>query len=133
MESGSYGSTIKNSFIIFQMEGTIVDVLVEVEGEEIVQVAKVVSETKKTCKVKFLSPRGDGMYTYDSKPTEIDKDCVDGYYYSKVEEDAGFIEVEDGVYQPADEYDGDYVPSSEEESDTDESLTDSEEEENVDE
>ena len=105
---------------------TLIDVLVDEDGNEITILAKIVGESKKTYRVKFLNERSNGLYKYDKEPTEIDKECVNGFYDSKDERDAGFVQVENGYYQPIEEYDDDYDPSTDEESD-DESL-DSEEE-----
>lgn len=114
---------------------TLVDVLVEEDGSEVIQVAKIVSETKKKYHIKFLSPHTSGLYRYDKDPIEIDKECISGFYDSTEEKDAGFIRVENGYYQPIEQYDDDYEPS-EDDSDTDESLVESDfedEEENIEE
>ena len=112
---------------------TLVDVLVEEDGEEVTQLAKIVNESEKTYHIRFLTPRPTGLYKYDKEPMEIDKECISGFYDSTDEKDAGFIKVEGG-YQPMDEYDDDYEPSEfDEETDSDdESLIDSDEE-NIDE
>lgn len=113
---------------------TLIDVLVDEDGKEVHQVAKIVRETKKTYHVKFMSPHKSGLYRYDNELTEIEKECVSGFYDSTDEKDAGFVRV-DGGYQPIEEYDDDYEPSEEDESDTDdESVVESEsEEENLEE
>lgn len=115
---------------------TLVDVLVDDDGEEVTQLAKIVGEAKKTYQVKFLCLHHSGLYRYDKEPTEIDKGCIIGFYDSSDERVAGFVHTEGG-YRPMEEYDDDYVPSSGDESDTDtdtdESLVESDsEEENVD-
>ena len=108
---------------------TLVDVLVEEDDEEVIQLAKIVNESEKTYHIRFLTPCASGLYQYDKEPTEIDKECINGFYDSTDEQDAGFIHVEGG-YQLATEYDDDYEPSeSDEETDSEyESLCDSDEE-----
>ena len=114
---------------------TLVDVLVDDDDGESIQLAKVVSVAETTYSVCFLGLRESGFYQYDDTPVEIDMECIDGFYDSTDEKDAGFIQVVQGCYQPIEEYDDDYVPSDAG-SDTDESVVDSDmesEEENIEE
>ena len=112
---------------------TLVDVLIEEDGTEVDQLAKIVGETKKTYQVRFMNPHKSGVYRYDKEVTEIDKECVSGFYDSTDELDAGFVKVEGG-YQPVEEYDGDYEPSEDDEDTDDESVVESDfEEENLEE
>jgi hypothetical protein len=112
---------------------TIVEVLVELDNgksEEVTAKIKLVKET--TYIVKYLSPtnklHGDQpIYKYEKEEYERDKGCVSGFYYSKDEDDAGFVRIEGGwVLKDGDS--DDYEPSDEpDESETDESVTESEE------
>jgi len=113
---------------------TIVDILNELDdGTTTDLVAKVVGETNKTFTVRYLSPTkkmyGDRViYKYEDKAYEIDKECVSGYYDSENEEDAGFTQIDVGSWVQIDS-DSDYQPSheSEIESETDESVVESDE------
>ena len=109
---------------------TLIDVLVDDDGNDIALVAKIVGESNTSYHVKFLCERSNGLYKYDKEPTEIEKECVSGFYDSKDERDAGFVQVENNYFQLIEEYDEDYDPSTDDESD-DESLVS--EEENLDE
>jgi len=112
---------------------TLVDVLNELDdGTTTDLVAKIVEETDSTFTVRYLSPTkkfyGERViYKYESDTYVIDKSCVSGYYDSKDEEDAGFEKIEGGWVQV--ENDSDYQPSDEPEteSESEESVVESEE------
>jgi hypothetical protein len=109
----------------------LVDVLVELDdGTESTCIAKIEKENRETYVVRYLSPTtrywGDRkIYEYENTVYTIDKGCVSGFYDSTHEEDAGMQKIESGWISNED--DSDYVPSGTDESDTDESLTESEE------
>jgi len=112
---------------------TLVDVLNELnDGSTIDLVGRIVGETGSTFTVRYLSPTkkfyGERViYKYENETYEIDKLCVSGYYDSTEEEDAGFEKIEGGWVQI--ESESDYQPSDEPETETesDESVVESEE------
>jgi hypothetical protein len=112
---------------------TLVDVLVELDdGTETTCLAKIEEETADSYVIRYMSPTkkywGDQkIYVYEKTTYTIDKGCVSGFYDSANEEDAGMQKVDGGWI--SNESDSDYIPSGTEETDTDESLTASENEE----
>ena len=112
---------------------TLVDVLVELDdGTEATCLAKIEEEKGDSYVVRYMSPTkkywGDQkIYVYEKTTYTIDKGCVSGFYDSMNEEDAGMQKVDGGWI--SNESDSDYIPSGSEDTDTDESLTASENEE----
>lgn len=106
-----------------------VNVFDEQQDEEVVLLAKIVGETRKTYKVKFMSPTKGGLYRYETDISEIEKDAVCGYYDSSDERVAGFIPAHDNCFEKLDEDDEDYDPSeSDDEDDEEEDLGEDEDE-----
>ena len=116
------------------MKNTIIEVLVELDnGKEANCLAKIEEVDGDTYVVRYLSPTkkffGDQkIYAYEKTTYTIDKSSVSGFYDSTNEEDAGMQKV-DGGWVSA-EADSEYTPSSSEgETESDISLTASENEE----
>ena len=119
---------------------TIVEVLVDLDNGKTAEViAKIVEVKQETYVVKYLSPTKKLhedrtiIYKYEKDRYEIDKACVSGFFDSTNEEDAGFIHLESGGWILGDGSGGEsdeYVPSgSGTDTDTDESVTESGDEE----
>jgi hypothetical protein len=112
---------------------TLVNVLTELDdGTQQHYIARIESDHGSEYTVRYLSPskkmHGDKpIYKYEKDVYKVDKECIDEYYESPFEEDAGFQAVEGGWI--ADESDSDdYEPSESEESEDESvSLTESEE------
>jgi hypothetical protein len=112
---------------------TLVDVLVELDnGTQTTLLANIVAERKDSYTVVYMSPTkrtyedGRPLYRWENDCYTIDKESVSGFYDSKNEEDAGMIKVEGGWVR--DDPESEYEPSgSETETDTDESIVESEE------
>jgi len=112
---------------------TLVNVLTELDdGTQQHYIARIESEQGSEYTVRYLSPskkmHGDKpIYKYEKEVYTVDKECIDAYYDSPFEEDAGFQPVEGGwvVYESDSD---DYEPSDTEESEDESvSLTESEE------
>ena len=103
--------------------------LVDIETTEGIFLARVISEDENTYKIKYLVAKNKELYDYEENEEEIEKECVCGIYEpGDTEEDAGFYKV-DGGFMKLDE-DEDYEPSEcESSSDSEESLVDSESDE----
>jgi hypothetical protein len=102
--------------------------LVDVQTENGVFLAKVVKELDTKYKVRYLVYKKKGLYMYEDECEEVDKECICGTYDPEdTEEAAGFRKVEWGFALI--EEDGDYEPSdSETETESDEeSLVDEDE------
>ena len=98
--------------------------LVDVNTDDGIFLAKVIKETSDTYYVRYMVSKNKELFDYEVAVNEIEKECVCGVYDpGDTEEQAGFIRVEGGFLQ-VDE-DGDYEPSDSEESD-EESLCDDE-------
>jgi hypothetical protein len=99
--------------------------LVDIETTEGIFLAKVISEGENTYKLRYLIAKNKGLYDYEETEEEIEKDCICGLYEpDDTEEDAGYYKV-DGGFMKLDE-DEDYEPSECDSSDSEESLVDSE-------
>ena len=117
--------------------GTLIDVNVFDESikQDITILAKIVEESKETYKVKFMSPAKGGLYRYEEKLTEVEKDAVSGFYDTDDERSAGFIPAHDGCFELIEDdenYETESEPESESESEVEsesDSDSDSEEEE----
>ncbi len=98
--------------------------LIDVETEEGVFLAKVLDEDETTYEVRLLVYRRDsGLYRY-GKPLVIEKESVTGFYNPEdTEIAAGFKKVDGGFMVLEEESDDDYTPSS----DGEESASDSDE------
>ena len=96
------------------MDGTLIQV--RVQGDE-TMTAKIISQTKTKLKIMYLnnSVENPDVYNYENVQFEISKDCVDKYYDSVREEEAGFTKTSEGFMLAEDE-DSDYEPSDSEES-----------------
>lgn len=104
--------------------------LVDVNTENGISLAKVIQENEKTFTIRYLSYRKKGIYNYES-PCEVEKDCISGFYNpDDTEEAAGFKKVDGGFVEIEDSEDEEYEPSESDESDSDISLVDEDEEEN---
>ena len=113
---------------------TLVNVLVELDdGSKQLCLARIEKDHDTFYDVRYLSQTkkriGDKyIYKYEKDVYTIDKDCVDEYYDSPFEEDAGFSATVKGGWVLADSDSDDYTPSDSEESETEsESFTESEE------
>jgi len=101
--------------------------LVDVETTEGIFLAKITHESEKTYKLKYLVAKNKQLYDYDEEEDEVEKDCICGFYdVNDTEKTAGFYKV-DGGFMKLDE-DSDYEPSDCGTSDSEESLVDSDEE-----
>lgn len=116
------------------MEKTIIEVLVELDnGKEANCLAKIEEIVGDTYVVRYLSPTkkflGDQkIYAYEKTTYVIEKSSVSGFFDSKKEEDAGMQKVDGGWVST--EADSEYTPpSSESDTESDISLTASENEE----
>ena len=115
------------------MMNTLINVLTELDdGTHQNCIARIEGEKGSEYIVRYLVPSkkkiGDRpIHKYEKNVYKIDKDCINEYYESPFEEDAGLQAVEGGWV--VDESDSDdYTPSDSDESDYDsESLTESEE------
>jgi len=106
------------------MDGTLIQV--RVQGDE-TMTAKIISQTKHKLKIVYLnnSVETPHIYNYENEQFEISKDCVEKYYDSTREEEAGFtktaegfvLEDEDSEYEPTDSEDPESEDYSEEEED----------------
>ena len=96
------------------MDGTLIQV--RVQGDE-TMTAKIISQTRTKLKIVYLnnSLKKPDVYNYEDVQFEISKDCVDKYYDSVREEEAGFTKTSEGFILAEDE-DSDYEPSESEES-----------------
>lgn len=111
---------------------SLIDVLVELDdGKQTTLLARIVAERKDSYTVEYMSPtkktydEGRTLYRWEDIYYTIDKESVSGFYDSKNEEDAGMIKVDGGWIR--EDTESDYVPSGSDETDTDESLVESEE------
>ena len=112
---------------------SLIDVLVELDdGTETIMLANIVEESEDSYTVVYMSPTnkswddGRTIYRWEDTYYTIDKESVAGFYDSTHEEDADMIEVENGWIK--NNIESDYEPSgSDTDSDTDESLVESEE------
>jgi hypothetical protein len=106
----------KNSFVIM---------LVDVSTTSGVFLAKVLDESEKMYRLKYLVYKKKGFYDYEDSVEEVEKECVCGMYDpDETEEHAGFVRVPEGGFIKKDE-DEDYEPSS---SESEEETSDDEEE-----
>lgn len=97
--------------------------LVDVNTEDGVFLAKVLNECGKTYKVQYLVAKNKELFDYESVVHEVEKECVCGVYDPEdTEEQAGFVRVEGGFIQ-LDE-DEDYEPDTETDESDEESLCD---------
>ena len=97
--------------------------LADIETTTGTMLAKIIRETDQTYFVKYMSLGKKGFYRYESEETEIDKECVAGFYNPEdTELAAGFKKVEGGYLLIDEISDDDYEPSEEAESDSDISL-----------
>jgi len=96
------------------MDGTLIQV--RVQGDE-TMTAKIINQTRTKLKIVYLnnSVEKPDVYNYENVHFEISKDCVDKYYDSVREEEAGFTKTSEGFVRTEDE-DSDYEPSESEES-----------------
>ena len=110
------------------MDGTLVQVRVQ---DDETMTAKIISQTRKKLKIVYLnnSVEKPDVYNYENVEFEISKDCVEKYYDSTREEEAGFTktaegfvieEDEDSEYEPTDSDD----PESEDYSSSEEDIED---------
>jgi hypothetical protein len=116
------------------MANTIIEVLLELDnGKEVNCLAKIEEVLGDTYVVRYMSPTkkffGDQkIYAYEKTTYVIDKSSVSGFFDSEKEEDAGMHKVDGGWVSAED--DSEYTPSnSETETESDISLTASENEE----
>jgi hypothetical protein len=93
------------------MDGTLIQV--RVQGDE-TMTAKIISQTRTKLKIVYLnnSEKPD-VYNYEDVHFDISKDCVEKYYDSVREEEAGFTKTPEGFILAEDE-DSDYEPSDSE-------------------
>lgn len=101
------------------MEKHFVDISLE-NGETCL--AKIVEVKNNSFIVKFLSETSKTyedckIYKFDKDKTEIEKECVSGYYDTGDIEATGFTKIEDVGYILKDDLDDDYEPSDSDESD----------------
>ena len=100
--------------------------LVDVQTDDGVCLAKVVCENNNSYILKYLVYAKKGVYVYDNY-VEVDKECICGFYDpDDTEEAAGFLPVEGGFVLKDD--DDEYEPSESSESESDESLVDEDDE-----
>ena len=94
------------------MDGTLIQV--RVQNDE-TMTAKIISQTRTKLKVVYLnnSVEKPDVYNYENVQFEISKDCVDKYYDSVREEEAGFTKTSEGFVIAEDE-DSDYEPTDSE-------------------
>ena len=98
--------------------------LVDVETTTGTMLAKIIRENEHIITVKYMSLGKKGFYNYESDETEIDKDCVAGFYNPyDTEINAGFKKVEGGYLLIDDDSDIDYEPIDEDESDTESDVS----------
>ena len=96
------------------MDGTIIQV--RVQGDE-TMTAKIINQTRTKLKIVYLnnSVEKPDVYNYENVQFDISKDCVEKYYDSVREEEAGFTKTSEGFIRTEDE-DSDYEPSDSDES-----------------
>jgi hypothetical protein len=94
------------------MDGTLIQV--RVQGDE-TMTAKIISQTRTKLKIVYLnnSIEKPDVYNYEDVHFDISKDCVEKYYDSVREEEAGFTKTSEGFILAEDE-DSDYEPSDSE-------------------
>ena len=101
------------------MENQLISVRLDDDTDEI---AKIVSETDTTYVIRYLRKRTYAecnVYKYSKRTTEIEKECVSGFYDTTNEEDIGFERDGDEFIEYSDD---EYEPESESESDESVSL-----------
>ncbi len=104
------------------MEGQLVDVLVESDTHENMSysmLAKITHVTNDGFLVKYLSETNKRhedliVFKFDDNETEIQKECVDGYYDSTEPECAGYVLIDNVGYVREEDLDDDYSPSDDE-------------------
>jgi hypothetical protein len=107
----------------------LIKVLTELPGGKTVALLARIFENKgDTFVIRYLSPteekdHGCVVYRYEDQMYDIDDDSITAYLGTDEEEDVGFRRTATDGFVRADS-DSDYVPSSEEESDSDESDED---------
>jgi hypothetical protein len=116
---------IKNSnFYKTKMDGTIIQV--RVQGDE-TMTAKIINQTRTKLKIVYLnnSVEKPNVYNYEDVQFEISKDCVEKYYDSVREEEAGFTKTSEGFIIAEDE-DSDYEPTDSEDPESEDYSSDEE-------
>ena len=88
--------------------------------------AKIVEKDGVIFTIRYLSESDDKIWRYEEDEYEIDDESIAEYLNTENEEDAGFVIHGDGFIKS--ETDEDYVPSDEEETETDLDEEDDEEE-----
>jgi hypothetical protein len=102
--------------------------LVDIQTVDGVYLAKIICEYENTYKLRYMIAKNKQLYDYDKEEDEVEKACVCGFYdEDDTEETAGFYKVEGG-FMKKDE-DDDYEPSECSDSDSEESLVDSDDDE----
>ena len=104
------------------MENQLIDVLVESDVHENTSysmLAKISRETNTGFIVKFLSETNKShedliVFNFEDNETEIQKECVDGYYDSTDPECAGYVLIDNVGYVRREDLDDDYSPSDDE-------------------
>ena len=108
--------------------------LIDVETDSGVFLAKVFDECEFFYMVKYLVYKKNGVYDYEDSFEKVDKDCVCGVYDpGSTEADAGFAPREAGGFTRVDDDEGDNYEPSDEPSDEDDSDDESLEDEDEDE
>jgi hypothetical protein len=90
--------------------------------------AKIINQTRTRLKVVYLnnSVEKPDVYNYENVQFEILKECVEKYYDSVREEEAGFIKTSEGFIKTEDE-DSDYEPSDSDEPESEDYSSEEEE------
>ena len=99
---------------------------VRVQGDE-TMTAKIINQTRTKLKIVYLnnSVEKPDVYNYENVQFDISKDCVDKYYDSVREEEAGFTKTSEGFIRTEDE-DSDYEPSDSEDPESEDYSSDEE-------
>lgn len=108
------------------MKGQIINVKLQSETDPVFFYhldAKIVEEKETTFVIKYLNEtdklyEGCMVFRFDSELSEIDKECVDGFYETSEIEEAGYEKI-DGVGYIMDETTDCWAPSSPSESEED--------------
>jgi len=106
------------------MDGTLIQV--RVQGDE-TMTAKIINQTRTKLKVVYLnnSTEKPYVYNYENVQFDISKDCVEKYYNSVREEEAGFTKSSEGFVRSEDE-DSDYEPTDSEDPESEDYSEDEE-------
>ena len=104
--------------------------IIDVQCEDIIAIARIVSEAENAYSINFLEKSCSGLFQFSDTVEVISKDSVSGFYDVEQLEDTGlYIRTAKGYELIDDSEDEDYQYSDESSSDEDISLIDEEEEE----